>query len=216
MRKLQSGNYVHYGCGINAPAEWLNFDVSPTLRIQKTPIINYFLKNKLNTNFPENVRFGNIIKGLPIPDNSCKGIYCSHVLEHLTLDDCRKAIKNSYKLLKKNGVFRCVVPDLEYITRKYLNNIDNGNHNSASIDFINETLLGTKEKRKGLVMFLTSIFGNSKHLWMWDKHSLSKELRDIGFSKIRNCNYNDSKDKMFSKVENRERFKNAVAIEAIK
>lgn len=216
MRKTQSGNYVHYGCGINAPLEWLNFDVSPTLRIQKTPIINFFLKTKHNTNFPKNVRFGNIVKGLPISDNSCNGVYCSHVLEHLTLHDCRKAIKNSYKILKKNGIFRCVVPDLEYITRKYINNIDNGNNDTASINFIDDTLLGTREKHNGLVLFLRNIYGNSKHLWMWDKHSLSKELRDAGFTKLRNCKYNDSKDKMFLKVEKRERFKNSVAIEAIK
>ena len=31
--------YVQYGCGLSAPNEWINFDVSPTLRIQKIPII---------------------------------------------------------------------------------------------------------------------------------------------------------------------------------
>jgi hypothetical protein len=71
------GNYVQYGCGLSAPAEWINFDVSPTLRIQKIPILGGLLKGRLNTRFPDNVRYGDIIKGLPVADNSCDGLYCS-------------------------------------------------------------------------------------------------------------------------------------------
>ena len=54
--------YVQYGCVLSAPINWLNFDASPTLRIQKIPIIGGLLKNRLNVIFPENVIFGDIIK----------------------------------------------------------------------------------------------------------------------------------------------------------
>ena len=87
--------YVQYGCGLSAPKEWTNFDVSPTLRIQKTPLLGTILKSKLNTTFPSNVLYGDIIKGLPIDENSCDGLYCSHTLEHLSLQDFRKALINS-------------------------------------------------------------------------------------------------------------------------
>lgn len=97
--------YVQYGCGHSAPKEWVNFDVSPTLRIQKTPIIGLLVKKKLNTTFPSNVLYGDIIKGLPIEDNTCDGLYCSHTLEHLALDEFRIALKNSYRILKKG---RCI------------------------------------------------------------------------------------------------------------
>lgn len=93
--------YVHYGCGLSAPKEWINFDVSLTLRIQKIPIIGQIIKHKLNTVFPENVRYGDTIKGLPIDENSCDGIYCSHTLEHLSLQDFRIALKNTRKILKR-------------------------------------------------------------------------------------------------------------------
>ena len=54
--------YVQYGCGLSAPNEWKNFDVSPTLRFQKIPFIGKLLKNRLNVNFPNNVVYGDIIK----------------------------------------------------------------------------------------------------------------------------------------------------------
>lgn len=208
--------YVHYGCALSAPKDWINFDISPTLRIQKIPILGKLLKNKLNIIFPENVRYGNIIKGLPIKENSCDGVYCSHTLEHLSLMDFRIALKNTYKILKKGGVFRCVVPDLEYSAREYIKSLDNGN-SLASIKFMGEsTLLGTLERPKGLKGFLSLFFGNSRHLWMWDYKSLAEELKNAGFIQIRACKFNDSIDPMFKYVEDPGRFENSVAIECWK
>jgi SAM-dependent methyltransferase len=207
--------YVQYGCGLSAPKEWTNFDVSPTLRIQKIPIIGTMSKSQLNANFPKNVIYGNIIKGLPIDQNSCDGLYCSHTLEHLSLNDFRQALKNSLKVLKPKGIFRCVVPDLEFAARNYIKDIDNGN-NLASLKFLNETRLGINERPKGISGFLSSFFGNSHHLWMWDKNSLSEELKNIGFTNIRVCKFNDCEDEMFKYVEDSSRFENAVAIECRK
>ena len=81
MNKL----YVQFGCGLSAPKEWLNFDSSLTLRFEKIPLLGK-LYSKNEFRFPSNVLFGDIVKGLPkIMNNSCDGIYCSHILEHLSL-----------------------------------------------------------------------------------------------------------------------------------
>ena len=79
-----------------------------------------------------------------------------------------------------------------------------------------QTLLGLKERPKGLRGLVTSYFGNSHHLWMWDKFSLAEELRSVGFKEIRVCKFNDSQDEMFRFVENEKRFVNAVALESRK
>lgn len=207
--------YVQYGCGLSAPKEWINFDASPTLCIQKTLIIGWLLKNKLNAKFPSNVRFGNIITGFPVKDDSCDGLYCSHVLEHLSLQDFRIALRNSYKILKSGGIFRCIVPDLEITARNYLNAFENGNE-KASIDFIGSTALGSKNRTKGIKGLITYLLGNSAHLWMWDAKSLSAELRDVGFIAIRPCKAGDCEDAMFQYVEDEGRFIDAVAIECKK
>ncbi len=207
--------YVQYGCGLSAPKEWTNFDVSPTLRIQKTPLLGSIVKGQLNTSFPSNVRYGDITKGLPIADNSCDGLYCSHTLEHLSLQDFRVALKNSYKILKKGGIFRCIVPDLEHISRQYIKELDNGD-NQASVKFINNTLMGITERPRGVKGLINTFLGNAHHMWMWDTKSLTEELRKAGFVDIRPCKFNDSEDAMFKYVENAERFENAVAIECRK
>lgn len=207
--------YVQYGCGLSAPKEWINFDVSPTLRIQNTPIIGTILKSSLSANFPKNIRYGDIIKGLPIKENSCDGLYCSHTLEHLSLNDFRLALKNSFKILKKDGIFRCIVPDIEHLARTYISQLESGN-SSASTSFINDTLMGIKERPRGFKSFIKSFYGNSHHLWMWDHKSLAEELKNAGFTQIRECKFNDSEDQMFKFVEDESRFKNAVAIECRK
>ncbi len=182
--------YVQYGCGHSAPKEWINYDISPTLRIQKIPIIGKLLKPHLNCVFPDNVRYGDIIKGLPYKKNACDGIYCSHTLEHLSFEDFRFALNNTFKILKQGGIFRCIVPDFEYYVKEYIKSVDNGN-SSASIDFFNGTLLGFENRPKGMKGLLTSFLGNSRHLWMWDSRSLSVELKNVGFTTVRICKFND-------------------------
>ena len=45
-----------------------------------------------------NSEYGDIINGLPLPEKSCKAIYCSHFLEHLSLQDFRTALKNTFAI----------------------------------------------------------------------------------------------------------------------
>lgn len=117
---MEQIKYVQYGCGWSAPSGWRNFDASPTLRFERLPLIGQ-LYTKNETRFPANEEYGDIVKRLPITPESCKGVYCSHVLEHLSLDDFRTALHNTFQILQR-GVFRFVLPDLEYSVRRYLDN----------------------------------------------------------------------------------------------
>ena len=207
--------HVQYGCGLSAPQKWVNFDVSPTLRLQNFPLLGIVLRPLLNVQFPNNVKYGDIIKGLPVKENSVDGIYCSHTLEHLALDDLRIALKNTHKVMKSGAIFRMVLPDLEFIARKYIENLDLGEPSSSHV-FLDNSMLGIKSRSRGFLSFLRSYYGNSHHLWMWDFLSLSKELDNLGFENIRRCNYGDSKDEMFKDVEDIDRFHNCLSLECVK
>ena len=62
--------YVQYGCGFTAPAEWVNYDASPTLRFERLPVLGkLYTRNKQR--FPDNVKYGDIVKGLPEKADSC-------------------------------------------------------------------------------------------------------------------------------------------------
>ena len=78
------------------------------------------------TVFAAAVRFGDIVQGLPIPDESVQGIYASHVLEHLSYADFWTALDHTFRLLRPGGIFRLVVPDLKSRAQKYIERLESG------------------------------------------------------------------------------------------
>jgi len=210
--KSKMETYVQYGCGLSAPAGWINFDSSPTLKIQKTPIIGSLVKSRLNTVFPDSVKFGDIVKGLPITNESCDAIYCSHVLEHLSLEDFRIALKNTHKLLKRGGLFRLVMPDFEVLVNTYVNSKKNGNP-EAAIKFMKDSGMALESRTRGMKGMLEGTLGNARHQWLWDDTSTMIELEKAGFKQIRKCEFNDSSIEAFKLVEDADRFRGALAFE---
>ncbi len=205
--------YVQYGCGFTAPANWVNYDASPTLRFEKLPLLGkFYTRNKQR--FPVNVKYGDIVKGLPEEKNSCDGVYCSHILEHLAYNDFLKALKNTYQILKPGGIFRAVVPDLKAAVIDYIEFFDQ--LEAPANQLMRNTMLGVEDRTKGLTTALKGLYGNSKHLWMWDYKSLESELRKTGFKDIRPAVYHDSHDTHFTFVEEEDRFYKAAAFECIK
>ncbi len=204
---------IHYGCSVFAPEGWENFDSSPVVTLQRLPVIGrVFEKGPFHHYiYPKNVRRGNISKGLPVKNSSARLVYCSHVLEHLSLEEFQLSIRNTYKMLKPNGVFRFVLPDLAFCIEQYQNNPSD----SRAIQLMESTLLGIKKKPRGLNL-LRECFGGISHLWMWDYPGIENELKSAGFSSIRKAHFSDSEFKEFNELENEERWENALGVECKK
>src|SRR5664280_1253475 len=206
-----NGLYVQFGCGFCAPNGWLNFDASPTLRFERILIVGK-LYSKNASRFPENVRYGDIVSGLPIEHESCEGIYCSHILEHLSLTDADLALQNVYGYLMTGGTFRVVVPDLDCLARTYIQN----SSETAAHQFMQDSYLGRKQRPRGLAGFIKDWLGNSNHMWMWDRKSLTAKLKQHGFRDIRPASFGDSENPKFIDVEDKGRFEGAVAVQCRK
>ncbi len=129
--------------------------------------------------------------------SSAGGVYCSHVLEHLALEDFRAALVNTRRYLKPGGLFRLVVPDLESLSREYIESSDD----NAASRFMEGAYPGVRQRRRGVSGMLRGWLGNSAHLWMWDEKGMMRELRDAGFAGIRRASVGDSADRRFSEVE---------------
>ncbi len=208
---MSKGQYIQYGCGFSAPSEWKNFDASPTLRFERLPLIGgLYTRNK--SRFPVDVEYGDIVKGLKLADGSCKAVYCSHILEHLALSDFRMALLNTFRILETGGVFRFVLPDLEYSAQKY---VQDKSADSAKV-FLRETSLGRETRSCGIKGFVLDWLGNSQHLWMWDFRSIEAELENAGFVSIRRAMYGDFEDPMFEAVEDEGRWINCLGVECRK
>lgn len=202
---------VQYGCGLCAPGDWLNFDVSPTLRLQKIPVVGSIITAN-SPIFPPAVRYGDIVRGLPLEDSSCSAIYCSHVLEHLSLLDLRRALFNTHRYLQPGATFRFVVPDLEFLAREYIESPAA----DAAIRFMQQSFLGTPQRPRGIGGLLRMWLGNSKHLWMWDFKSLARELENVGFTSVRRAHIGDSGNCAFESVEELGRWQNCLGVECIR
>jgi len=208
---MKNNPYVQYGCGYSVSDSWRNFDASLTLRFERLPLIgNLYTKNE--SRFPEIVEYGDIVKGLPVVHDSCDGVYCSHVLEHLSLDDFRTALHNTFSILRPGGIFRLVLPDLEFCAKKYLENTSD----DAALVFMSETSFGLENKARSIKDFIYSWFGNSQHLWMWDYKSIKQELVKAGFCDVRRAYYDDSSDPKFEEVECKDRWDDCLGVECSK
>ena len=203
---------IQYGCGRRAPKEWLNFNSSPTLRLQRIPLIGRFFKGERFPNFPKTIQYGNIVRGLPVGNECADRIYCSHVLEHLALEDFRKALKNTHQMLKPGGVFRFVLPDLDQYISEYSKSVDA----RRACKFMIDTRLGMKRRPRGFGAIMRSWLGGSEHLWMWDYRGMEKELMDAGFTDIRRAAYGDSGVEVFDVAEDSSRWGHNLGIQCLK
>jgi hypothetical protein len=199
--------YLQYGCGFSVGKDWLNFDSSPTLRVERLPLIGNILGQIAGNSrsFPKEVKYGDIVKGLPVADNSVRGVYASHVLEHLALHDFRKALRNTFNILEPGGVFRLIVPDLEERARRYIHETSNKSAEASGI-FMRTCHLGMEHRPGSLLGLARLSIGGSAHLWMWDQASITEELRKVGFINVRRCEFGDADDVMFAQVEDPGRF----------
>lgn len=89
--------------------------------------------------------YGDIVKGLPLPPSCAAAVYCSHVLEHLSLEDFRTALLSTLSMLVPGGIFRLVLPDLEHEVRRYLHS----ESADAAMDFMCSTYLGHETRPRG-------------------------------------------------------------------
>jgi hypothetical protein len=199
--------YVQYGCGPgDVPASWVNFDASPTLRLQQLPAIGRLISRKVA--FSGQARYGDIVRGLPLAAESVDGMYCSHVLEHLTRNEMQTALRNTFTVLRPGAPFRLVLPDLETLARKYATGVYDAD------TFVAE--LGMGAENAGLRSRIRLAIGNTRHQWMWDESSLSLALKQAGFEGVRRADLGDSGQAWFEDVEDPTRWDGCLGLHCIR
>lgn len=107
-------------------------------------------------------------------------IYTSHALEHIERAKVPEVLQNWYSFLKPGGILRISVPDYDGMHRIYelLGN---------DIEVISPPLMGGQHNKFDF------------HYSVFNKKFLTKLLKQVGFSNVRdwnpnNCNFHDFKD----------------------
>ncbi len=92
-------------------------------------------------------------------------IYSSHMLEHLSFVDARKALERWFDLLAEGGVLRLAVPDMEAVFAHYF-------------------------YWKNMKELKSALWGSQRHEFDfhkcgWTQESLTEELIDVGFTNVK-------------------------------
>lgn len=146
---------INLGAGRWYFPKWENID-------WKIP--EYFMDYEMNFNE---------MKKLPFDDNSTEYVFSSHLFEHLTNDVCNHLFKECHRIIKKDGVFRIGVPDMELAIDAYKSNC---------IDFFDDggaKCLGKTIDDKFINFFFTNHEKGHCNIFYYKK--LKRMLEEIGF-----------------------------------
>lgn len=125
---------------------------------------------------------------LPVEDDYADVVYSCHMMEHLTHTDAEKFLLEVNRILKRNGVFRLVLPDLAFYIRKYLENQD-------ADEFMEDILLTydmAKHSKRERIKYFVYGKGVGGHEYMYDAISAKRLLEKAGFKDIRVLNPGES------------------------
>lgn len=121
MKKMK---LLNIACGSRYHKDWVNIDFHPDSNLVKKV---------------------NILKGLPFSNDSFDAVYSSHFIEHLSKNNAIYVLEEAIRVLKKDGIIRIVVPDLENICREYINVLEkvrqNTEHDEEKYNWIISELL---------------------------------------------------------------------------
>ncbi len=201
---------LNLGCGAQTPDGWIHVDFAPGARFAKFPFfrsINKKLK-LFDINWNRKIIIHNLTKKFPWKESSVDVIYSSHTLEHFTREDGRRFLSECYRVLRKDGIIRIVVPDLRSLVDEYLKN------NIPADQFV-ENLGVLYENRSNVLKKHMVKFIEFPHKCMYDSRRLIEIMRDIGFDVSCRAAF-DSDIPDIRTIELEERTENAVIAEGRK
>jgi predicted SAM-dependent methyltransferase len=188
---------INVGCGDTPTSGWINFDNSFSIIIAKLPLflarLLLFFRVIIKVQYQyivfikdSSIRYGNILKGLPIHDNSIEVLYSSHMLEHFDSDEAEIFCQEAHRILIPGGIIRIVVPDLTLKVNEY------SEHKDANlfIDSLNICI----PKPKTFINKIYYGFFNSyrRHQRMYDHKSLEILLKRNRFVDIQSIESGDT------------------------
>lgn len=204
--------YLNFGAG-NPVRKWINLDSSPFFMLPRAlHHFLLFLGIKRSQSYIENnytyFKFSES-KELPFATNTVSAIHSSHVQEHLSEDENIHFFKEAHRILKKGGVLRILVPDLEKEIKfdSALFSLEKGLL-TLPIELKEQKIRAMLEAAHGFPSFHKTLFVRNK----------IKEFFSADWKVSIGNDYLESKidKKILRLVERKDRTKNALIFELIK
>jgi predicted SAM-dependent methyltransferase len=165
---VEQKEYLDVGCGPNIHEYFINLD--------------YWWQPSIDICW-------DVTKGIPLRDESVKGIFTEHCLEHLPFEAVDFLLSEFWRVLKPAGSVRIVVPDGELYLTRY-SEIIRG-YSSDQLPYADN------DNYQGLyspIMSVNRIFRNYGHLFIYDFDIFRLLLEKNRFIEIRKETYKYGRD----------------------
>lgn len=194
---------INLGCGLVTIPGFDNIDNSPSVFLARHPWLKTLMyrvgmirRQHFELEWPTDIIWRDARRHLPYVTGTVDRIYSSHFLEHVVYADALKILRECHRILRPGGLFRLIVPDLLYWTRKYVEETD--------------ALLASGDMRRDVHdEFMIKIAGGfltrrrSAHFYMYDWPTMKMVCEEVGFTQVRHCGYQESADPDFARLDSR-------------
>lgn len=130
---------------------------------------------------------------IPLPDRSVQLIYSEHLIEHLTLEEGVRLLRECRRILEPHGRLRFATPDLAEIVRDY--DTDWRRH-----EWVNWPEYGWIDSGTRMVNTAVRAWG---HQYLYDYPELERRLREAGFRQVERCDIGQSPEEPLRRLETR-------------
>ncbi len=169
---------LHIGCGRNYFDGWINID------------------NNIENNIQHMDLQWDLRLPLPFQENSVDYIFNEHFLEHLTVDESQRVLKDCLRVLKVGGVLRVAMPDLADTVALYMN----PEWKKDNADFFQKFQLDHIQTRAEYINIAFRAWG---HKWLYDWEELERRLKEAGGVNIVRAEIFKSSHKVLCHLETR-------------
>ena len=220
MKSIKSKDLVkiQLGCGKNALDGFINFDNNIFLFFKHIPFIEKLLGlfgfvpkwfcEFVSVARQKNIRYCDASKRLPFKDSTVDLIYSCHMLEHLDIDESEKFFNESYRVLKRNGIMRIVVPDFHKLIEQYKKDND-------VKKFIRSSCLVGQKPKTTLKKLQYLLQGHGWHHQMFNKDSLTT-FKKLNFSSVELLDPGKTKLNYRTSINYYERYEESLYFEFVK
>jgi SAM-dependent methyltransferase len=208
---------LNLGCGTRTSAQAVNIDFSIHARLHRrlpdklAPLIFRGERLERFRAIKGDIRVHDLRKGIPAEDGTVDAVYHSHVLEHIDREAVPAFFAEVRRVLRRGGIHRVVVPDLEWHVRKYLETLQTGDAHDSSVAALYEQSVrreaaGSRAQRPLRRKAENLLLGDARrrgetHQWMWDRVNLAAALEEAGFVGMQLMDYDRSNIPGWSEID---------------
>jgi predicted SAM-dependent methyltransferase len=191
-QKREIGDYVknneikkmQIGCGKNLLEGWLNTDLIDSDRVV----------------------YLDAGKSFPAETETFDFIYSEHLFEHLKVEQQINMLNEGYRILKKGGIMRIAMPNLEFLFNIYSNpnthvHKDYVNHYVSSSPYLKSVFESVQNKEEHYIYVINNFFKAWGHQMIHDFSSIEKLALQCNYKVVRRCKVGESEVSFLQNIE---------------